>query len=217
MLGEVGSLPSDSDGVVVWRFRPQAGVVRVSQRRYNLGFAKLPPLPRFSRSPSKPMRFCLLDRICSYTPGEELKAIKNVSLAEEYLGDHFPEFPVLPGVFMLEAGVQAAAWLLRLTDDYAYSVITLAEARAVKYADFVAPGHALQMTVTLAKRDGARSTFKFQGEVAGQPCVSGRLVVQCANLADDDPELADLDRRMVAKQREVESTLLGRRMEASAT
>ena len=46
------------------------------------------------------MRFWLLDRICSFEAGKQLTAVKNVSLAEEYLADHFPEFPVLPGVFM---------------------------------------------------------------------------------------------------------------------
>ncbi len=53
------------------------------------------------------MRFWLLDRICSFEPDTELTAVKNVSLAEEYLADHFPDFPVLPGVFMLEAATQA--------------------------------------------------------------------------------------------------------------
>ena len=56
------------------------------------------------------MKFLLLDRICSFEAGKQLTAVKNVSLAEEYLADHFPEFPVLPGVFMLEAATQAGAW-----------------------------------------------------------------------------------------------------------
>ena len=41
-------------------------------------------------------------------PDVELSAVKNVTMTEEYLADHFPEFPVLPGVFMLEAATQAA-------------------------------------------------------------------------------------------------------------
>ena len=153
------------------------------------------------------MRFCLLDRICSYTPGVELKAVKNVSLAEEYLADHFPEFPVLPGVFMLEAATQAGAWLLRFSDDFAHSIITLAEARAVKYADFVSPGQTLRMTVRLAKRDGVRATLKFEGEVEGRASVSGRLILTGANLADENPELAGLDEGMRQKQRELAAVL----------
>ena len=53
------------------------------------------------------MRFTLLDRVVAIEPGKSITAIKTVSLAEEYLADHFPRFPVLPGVFMLEALTQA--------------------------------------------------------------------------------------------------------------
>ena len=53
------------------------------------------------------MRYWLLDKIRSFQPDVELAASKNVTLTEEYLADHFPEFPVLPGVFMLEAATQS--------------------------------------------------------------------------------------------------------------
>ena len=46
------------------------------------------------------MKFILIDRILSFEPGKTLRAVKSVSLAEEYLGDHFPIFPVLPGVLV---------------------------------------------------------------------------------------------------------------------
>jgi 3-hydroxyacyl-[acyl-carrier-protein] dehydratase len=153
------------------------------------------------------MRFCLLDRISAVEADVELKAVKNVSLAEEYLADHFPEFPVLPGVFMLEAATQAAAWLVRLSENYAHSMITLQEARSVKFTDFVPPGRQLQITVEQLSRDGALVSFKFQGEVEGRTCVSGRLTLQCANLADEDPELAGLDGRLVQYQRKQQALL----------
>ena len=57
------------------------------------------------------MRFTLVDRILELQAGQEITAVKNLSLAEEYLADHFPLFPVLPGVLMLEAMTQAGAWL----------------------------------------------------------------------------------------------------------
>ncbi|MEL7238582.1 MAG: beta-hydroxyacyl-ACP dehydratase, partial [Planctomycetota bacterium] len=56
------------------------------------------------------MRFHLLDRIDALSD-TRIEATKQVSQAEEYLADHFPTFPVLPGVMMLEAATQAAAWL----------------------------------------------------------------------------------------------------------
>jgi len=153
------------------------------------------------------MRFWLLDRICSFEPDTELLAVKNVSLAEEYLSDHFPEFPVLPGVFMLEAATQASAWLVRLSENYAHSIIVLHEARAVKYADFVTPGNTLNIRVTQTGGDERFVKIKFQGEVNGRLSVSGRLVLERYNLAERDPGQAALDQRMIAHQRSTETLL----------
>ena len=164
------------------------------------------------------MRFCLLDRICSLEPDTEVTAVKAVSLAEEYLADHFPEFPVLPGVFMLEAATQAAIWLVRISENYAHSMIVLAEARSVKFTDFVTPGHELRLSVEQIKREGSLVHLRFQGEVDGRVCVSGRLSLECYNLADDDPEKAALDARMIAHQRGQEPLLIrGSAMAATAT
>ena len=60
------------------------------------------------------MKFNLIDKIESISD-DRIVASKQVSLAEEYLADHFPTFPVLPGVLMLEALTQAAGWLLRFS------------------------------------------------------------------------------------------------------
>ena len=49
------------------------------------------------------MRFNLIDRITELNEGQSITAVKGLSLAEEYLKDHFPRFPVMPGVLMLEA------------------------------------------------------------------------------------------------------------------
>ena len=154
------------------------------------------------------MRFWLLDRISSFEPGTELTAVKNVTLSEEYLADHFPEFPVLPGVFMLEAATQACMWLIRLSENYAHSIIVLHEASAVKYADFVAPGHTLTIRVEQTKQDDRYTSFRFKGEVEGKASVSGRLVLERFNLADADPEQADLDTRMIEYQRGTEKLLI---------
>lgn len=153
------------------------------------------------------MRFCLLDRICSLDPDTELTAIKNVSLAEEYLADHFPEFPVLPGVFMLEAATQASSWLVRLSEDYAHSQIVLQEARSVKFTDFVSPSHSLVMKVEQQKREGRQVSMKFEGQVDGRVCVNGRLTLECFNLAEQDPELAALDRQVISHQRQIAAIL----------
>ena len=153
------------------------------------------------------MRFWLLDRICSFEADKQITAVKNVSLAEEYLSDHFPEFPVLPGVFMLEAATQAGAWLVRLSENYAHSIVVLHEARAVKYADFVRPGQMLTMHVEQTEADERYVKMKFQGTVEGRVSVSGRIILERYNLADENPAQAGLDGRMIEYQRSTESLL----------
>ena len=162
------------------------------------------------------MRFWLLDSIRSYEPGVELTAIKNVALTEEYLADHFPEFPVLPGVFMLEAATQASAWLLRLSDDYAHSIIRLKEAKNIKYADFVPPGQTLTVTVSLIKRDERFATLKVEGQVGDRSTLSGRLVLERYNLADENPDQQSIDRELKANFRRVAQVLLPAQMTAPA-
>src|SRR5262249_58553760 len=58
-----------------------------------------------------PMHFDLVDRVLEQSP-DRIVTLKHVSAAEEYLQDHFPTFPVLPGVMMLEAMVQAGRRML---------------------------------------------------------------------------------------------------------
>ena len=58
------------------------------------------------------MKFNLIDRITELVPGERVSAVKSLSLAEEYLADHFPRFPVMPGVLLCECCFQAGALLV---------------------------------------------------------------------------------------------------------
>src|SRR6267378_6040480 len=100
------------------------------------------------------MRFHLVDRIVEVVPGRSLVALKNLTLGEEYLADHFPTFPVMPGVLMLQTLVEAGAWLLRLSEDFRHSVIVLREAQNVKYGTFMQPGNQMSFEVELAGQDG---------------------------------------------------------------
>src|SRR5215468_9569712 len=122
------------------------------------------------------MRFNLVDRIAEVVPGRLIRIVKNLTLGEEYLADHFPTFPVMPGVLMLQTLVEAGAWLLRVTEDFRHSVIVLREARNVKYGNLVEPGRQLEVTAELAEPlDGtaeALATFKGKGEVGGIATVS---------------------------------------------
>jgi 3-hydroxyacyl-[acyl-carrier-protein] dehydratase len=154
------------------------------------------------------MRFVLIDRILEVQPGRSLVAIKNLSLGEEYLADHFPGFPVMPGVLMLEALTQAGAWLLRDMEDFAHSVIVLKEAKTIKYGSFVEPGKRLELQVELIDHDDQVAHFKGKGIVEGQVMVSGRLTLTRYNLRDRDPQLHTTDAAIVEHLRELFQTLL---------
>ena len=139
------------------------------------------------------MRFTLVDRILFLEPGVRINTVKTLSLAEEYLADHFPRFPVMPGVLMLEAMVQASAWLIRATEDFAHSVVTLKEARNVRFKSFVAPGQVLAVSAKLVEHGPHESQLEVHGTVADSAAVSGRLILQRYNVADRRPDLALTD------------------------
>ena len=144
------------------------------------------------------MRFQLVDKIVSIEPGKRIVTTKALSLAEEYLADHFPAFPVLPGVMMLEAMVQSAAWLVRIEQDFAKSIVVLREAKNVRYTSFVAPGDVLRCELEAIEITDVGGRFKGVGMVGDRQTVSARLELRCFNAAERGHHLADADRQIAA-------------------
>jgi 3-hydroxyacyl-[acyl-carrier-protein] dehydratase len=157
------------------------------------------------------MRFNLVDRILDLEPGRRIVASKNLTLGEEYLADHFPTFPVMPGVLMLQALVEAGSWLLRATEDFRYSVIALREAKNVKYGQFVTPGQELILTVELGERNEMMAHLKGKGEVEGVQTVGARLALARYNLASIDPSCRSQDESMLEHQRRHFAMIYGQR------
>jgi 3-hydroxyacyl-[acyl-carrier-protein] dehydratase len=139
------------------------------------------------------MRFCLVDRIEHLEVGGSITAIKALTMAEEYLGDHFPGFPVMPGVLMLEAMTQTAAWLVRAGEDFCHSMVVLKEARGVKYGQFVEPGQTLRLSAEVVSQNDRETVLKAKGAVDGKVTVQGRLVLERYDLAETQPEHASTD------------------------
>ena len=77
------------------------------------------------------MEFSLLDRILELEEGVSIQAELSLEGSESYLQDHFPRFPVMPGVLMLQSMLQASIWLVRKTENFAHSVVHLKQARNV--------------------------------------------------------------------------------------
>ena len=139
------------------------------------------------------MRYILIDKVVEIEVGRHIKAIKNVSLAEEYLGDHFPTFPVLPGVLLLEGLIESASWLVRRTENFAHSMILLEQARNVKYKSFLAPGTQIEYTVEARMIEENVSSFTGLGVSDGQRIVEARFGLKHFNLADENSAMASVD------------------------
>jgi 3-hydroxyacyl-[acyl-carrier-protein] dehydratase len=133
------------------------------------------------------MHFRLVDRFLELTDSSAV-AVKNVTAAEEYLQDHFPGFPVLPGVFMVEALTQAARAVM---EKRGTPRMVLGEVKALRYGSFVRPGETLKVEVTLEKtKDDGTVVFKAQGTVLrgasgaddpsapSETAVAGRLILR---------------------------------------
>ncbi len=116
------------------------------------------------------MHFCLVDSVVERAPGR-IVTVKQVSAAEEYLQDHFPTFPVLPGVMMVESMVQAARELA--AGEGLGRRLVLGSVRGVKYGAMVRPGERLRVEVTRNGDAGADGSIEFKGTATVASPTSG--------------------------------------------
>ncbi len=144
----------------------------------------------------------MIDKIVKIEPGKEIITVKNVSLSEEYLADHFPTFPVLPGVFLLQGLVESACWLVRETENFAHSMVLLAQAKNVKYKSFAAPGMNIQYAVTAKTIEESISSFSGTGTCGSDTIVEARFSLRHFNLAEKDSKLAAEDAYIIEKLKE---------------
>jgi 3-hydroxyacyl-[acyl-carrier-protein] dehydratase len=69
------------------------------------------------------MRWIWIDRFLEFHSGKSARAIKNLSLAEDYFADHFPGYPVFPGCFLLEGLAQTGGILVGEANDFREKVV----------------------------------------------------------------------------------------------
>lgn len=94
------------------------------------------------------MRWFWIDKFIEFKRGELARAVKNVSLAEEHLHDHFPGYPVMPGSLILEGMAQTGGILLGETNQFE-KLVFLAKVPKVVYHDEARPGDQLVYTAHL--------------------------------------------------------------------
>ena len=102
------------------------------------------------------MRWYWIDRFLEFESGRYAKAVKNVSLAEEYLHDHFPGYPVLPKSLIIEGIAQTGGLLVSEINNFREKVVLAKVPRAAFYEE-VLPGDQLIYTATIqfVAKDGA--------------------------------------------------------------
>ncbi len=142
------------------------------------------------------MRFKQLDKITELVRGERIVAERHMRADEDYLRDHFPLFPVMPGVLMLEALFQASCWLIRATEGFENSLLVLKEARNVRFADFMEPNQTLKITAEILKLEKNSVSIKATGIKGETVAVSARLIIGKTNLGSQNIDLSPLDEFM---------------------
>jgi 3-hydroxyacyl-[acyl-carrier-protein] dehydratase len=100
---------------------------------------------------------------------------------------------------MLQSLVEAASWLLRVTEDFQHSIIVLRDAKNVKYGNFMEPGRAMRITVEMSSDSGRTAEFKGRGEMDGSQTVGARFTLDRYNARDLDPANSVVDERLIAE------------------
>ena len=110
------------------------------------------------------MRWMWIDRIVQHEPGARLVAIKNVSLAEEHLHDHFPGNPVMPAALIIEGVAQTSGIMVGAVNNFQEKVL-LAKVVKVELNRDAQPGASLRYTATVDRIDDAGAATMAQGHL----------------------------------------------------
>ena len=138
------------------------------------------------------MRWYWVDKFIEFNSGVSAKAVKNVSLAEEHLHDHFPGFPVMPGSLMIEGMAQTGGILLGEHNDFEHNVI-LAKVPKVEFHSWACPGDQLIYSATLEDARDEGGSVKVAATVEDRLVAEAEIVF--VHLSSDDPQLSRIDQK----------------------
>jgi 3-hydroxyacyl-[acyl-carrier-protein] dehydratase len=127
--------------------------------------------------------FALVDKIIDFVPGSTAVGIKSVSFNEQFFQGHFPGYPLMPGVLIVEAMAQVGGIVLTNLPEYTSLpndrrwLFVFTGIDGVRFRRQVVPGDQLKMTVDLLSfKRGRFAKMKAIAEVDGQTAVSGELM-----------------------------------------
>lgn len=117
------------------------------------------------------MRWIWFDRFEQFESGRRAVAVKNVTLAEDYLHDHFPGFPIMPQSLMIEGMAQTAGILVGEARQFTEKVI-LAKIRRAVFHTLVRPGQQIRFEAEIEHLDEAAALtcgkITCEGELVGE-------------------------------------------------
>ena len=117
-----------------------------------------------------------MDRIVELERGRRATGIKNVTLSEDFLADHFPEQPVMPGVMIAEAMAQLADWVVREGSDFRCVGVVSSYDR-LRFRNFVVPGDQLRLEVEITGQDASEATVKGKAYRENQVVTSAEFTL----------------------------------------
>ena len=133
------------------------------------------------------MRWVWIDKFVEFHSGKRAVAIKNVTLAEEHLHDHFPDFPVMPETLMIEAMAQTAGILIGEAKKFQEKVI-LAKVRKAVFFDYVRPGDTIKLDTEIES---------IVSEAAG---TKGKITRDGKLIAEIDLMFSHIDQNLTGKE-----------------
>jgi 3-hydroxyacyl-[acyl-carrier-protein] dehydratase len=136
------------------------------------------------------MRFVLVDRILSLSPGEGVVAARTVPQDDDYFQDHFPGFPVVPGVLLTETMGQAAAKCLD-AERRPRGKAMLARILSASFREWVRPGDALTLHATIVSNEERFATAECRAEVGGRTVAQAKLLFSFMPVASFAPGYRD--------------------------
>jgi len=116
--------------------------------------------------------FLLLDRIVEFEPGRRVVGLKNVTIDEPFFAGHFPDYPIMPGVLIIEALAQAGGFLALKETGNEGKIAFFAGIDKCKFRRPVSPGDQLRLECIVIGRKGP--VWKMHGEAT----VDGVLVAE---------------------------------------
>ena len=114
------------------------------------------------------MRWIWIDKFTEFESGVRASAIKNVSLAEEHLHDHFPGYPIMPASLIIEGMAQTAGILVGEARDFQEKVI-LAKVKRARFLGEVRPGQQIRHEAVIDQVTPEAATTTGRAFVDGEP------------------------------------------------